>query len=165
MPSNLKQETFSFKINIFVKLLLIIFAIMVINKESLYVAGFVASGILLLLLKGSIRNSWLKILSKVSYMLIAYLVLDFIFTNDIESALKFVGKLLCYLLLIVWLKDSTNLQSYLSDVYSATFSLGVNRLSRKIDSFFHHFNFFLISTIKLVSKFIESYDKLFPQRS
>lgn len=165
MPIKAIQNTFSFKINIFVKLLLIISIILVINSESLYLAGATALGILLLLLKGSIRRSWLKIVAKLSYVLIAYLALDFIFTNDIESALKFVGKLLSYLILIVWLKDTTTLESYLSDVYSATFIFGVNLVSRKVDSFFHHFNFYLIATVKLASKFVENYDKLFPQRS
>lgn len=165
MPTKPKQATFSFRINIFIKILLIIAFIMVINAESYYIAGVALACLLTLLLKGTIRNSWLKLVSKLSYILIAYIILDLIFTHDFESSLNFVGKLLCYLLLIVWLKESTSLESYLSDVYSATFVFGVNLISRKVDSFFHHFNFYLIATVKLVSKFVESYDKLFAHRS
>ncbi len=165
MPTIVSQDTFSYKINVFIKIILIIFVILVINKESLYSSGITAFCLLLLLLKGSIRNAWLKILSKLAYLLIAYLVLDFLFTNDIQSSLTFVGKLISYLLLIVWLKDTSSLDSYLSDVYRATFIFGINKVSKRIDNFFHYFNFYLISTIKLVHKFIESYDKLFPHRT
>jgi hypothetical protein len=138
---------------------------MVINSNKLYLAGATAFGLLTLLLNGDIRNSWLKLVSRLAYFFIAYLILDIIFTSNIESALTFVGKLLSYLLLLTWIKERTSLESYLSDVYAAIFMFGVNLISRKLDSFFHYFNFYLIATTKLVSKFVESYDKLFPQRS
>jgi len=165
MTKRFKQDTFSFKINIFVKIILVIAFIMVINAESYLISGIALVGLLTLLIKGRIRNSWLKLVSKLSYVLIAYILLDFLFTHNIESTLTFVGKLLCYLLLIVWIKETTSLESYLSDVYSATFIFGVNLISRKVDTFFHYFNFYLIATVKLASKFVESYDKLFPQRT
>ncbi len=165
MAVSSQHDTFSFRINIFIKILLIITFIMVINGESYFISGIALVGLLTLLLKGKIRNGWLKLVSKLSFVMIGYIALDFIFTNDIESALTFVGKLLCYLLLLVWLKESTSMKTYLSDVYSATFIFGVNLISRKVDSFFHYFNFYLIATMKLVNKFVESYDQLFPQRS
>lgn len=165
MAVKAKQDAFSFRIHIFIKLLFIITLIRVINAESYFIAGITLVGIFTLLLKGTIRNSWLKLVSKLSYVLIAYILLDFIFTNNIESALTFMGKLLSYLLLIVWLKDSTSLTSYLSDVYSTIFIFGVNFVSKKLDSFFHYFNFYLIATTKLASKFAKSYEELFPQRT
>lgn len=158
-------ETFSFRINVFIKILLITAFITIINSNSYYLTGITIIGLLTLLLKGRVRNAWLKLVSKLSFVLIAYIVLDLIFTKDIESALTFVGKLLCYLLLLVWLKKSTSLESYLSDVYSLTFLFGINLISRKVDSFFHYFNFYLIATTKLVSKFAQGYEKLFPQRT
>ena len=165
MAVKAKQDAFSFRIHIFIKLLFIIALIRVINAESYFIAGITLVGIFTLLLKGTIRKSWLKLVSKLSYVLIAYIILDFIFTNNIESALSFMGKLLSYLLLIVWLKDSTSLTSYLSDVYSTIFIFGVNFVSKKLDSFFHYFNFYLIATTKLASKFAKSYEELFPQRT
>lgn len=158
------HDSFSFRVNIFIKVLLILAFIRVINAESYLIAGIALTALLTLLLKGKLRNSWLKLVSKLSYALIAYIALDFVLTNDIESALTFVGKLLSYLLLLVWLKESTTLKSYLSDVNAATFMFGANLVSRKLDSFFHYFNFYLIATMKLVSKFVESYDQLFPTR-
>ncbi|MBI9031756.1 hypothetical protein JEZ13_07135 [bacterium] len=165
MPTKQLYESFSFRIHVFFKIILIIFLIMIINGDSLYLAGFVSLGLLALLLKGRIRNSWLKLVSKLAYFLIAYILLDLIFSHNIQSALFFVGKLLNYLILMVWLKESTNLESYLSDVYSLTFVLGVNFISRKVDSFFHYLNFYVIATIKLVGKFVETYDSLFPKRT
>lgn len=165
MTVKAKHETFSYRINFFIKLILIIFYIMVINAESYFVAGFAVVGLLTLLLKAKLRNSWLKLVSKIAYVLIAYVVLDLIFTADIESSLALIGKLLCYLLLLIWLKETTSFNSYLSDVYSTIFVFGVNLISRKLDSFFHYFNFYLIATSKLVSKFIQSYEEQFAQRS
>ena len=146
-----KHETFSYKINFYIKILLIIAFIMIMNAESYLITGIAILGLLTLLLKGTFRNSWLKLVSKLAYVFIAYILLDLIFSNDIESTLTFVGKLLCYLLLLTWFKESTSLESYLSDVYSATFMFGVNLISRKVDSFYHYLNFYIISTMKLVA--------------
>lgn len=165
MPTKHLHETFSFKIHVFFKILLIIVSFIILNGDSLYLAGIVSLGLLTLLFKKIIRDSWLTLVSKLAYFLIAYILLDLIFSQNIESSLIFVGKLLCYLLLMVWLKESTSLESYLSDVYSLTFIFGVNLISRKIDTFFHYFNFYVIATIKLVGKFIQSYDSLFPNRT
>lgn len=160
-----KQDIFSYRINYYIKILLIIASIMVMNSDSYFIAGLVSIGILTLLLKGKVRNSWLKLVSRLAFVFIAYILLDLLFGNDIEATLTFVGKLLCYLLLLTWFKESTTLESYLSDVYSATFIFGFNYISKKVDSFNHYFNFYIISTMKLVSKFVESYDKLFKQRT
>lgn len=165
MTEKAKQGSFSFRVNFFIKITLMILYIIVINSDSHYLAGITMFALLTLLCKGRIRNSWLKLVSKLAYVFIAYLILDLLFTNNIESSLTFIGKLLCYLLLLTWLKETTSLESYLSDVYSAIFIFGVNLISRKLDSFFHYFNFYLIATMKLVSKFVESYEELFAQRT
>lgn len=165
MPAKSKQESFSFQINMFIKIIFLLLIVLVINGKSLILAGITSLGVFSLLIKGNLRQSWLKILSKLSYFLIAYLVLDLIFTNDIESSLIFIGKLFTYLVLLVWIKESSSLESYLSDVYTLTFVFGIKPLAKKIDSFFHYFNFYLIATMKLIIKFGRNYNRLFPGRS
>ena len=155
----------SFRMNIFVKLLLIIMFIVVLNAESLFIAGLAFVGVLGFLLRGSIRNSWMKLAAKLAIVLVLFIILDLIFKSDIEATLMLVGRLLCYTVLLVWLKETTTIDSYLSDVFSSVFAFGNNLIARKLDSFFHYLNFYVIATISLVGKFVEVYEELLPKKT
>lgn len=139
--------------------------IVVLNAKSLFIAGIAFIGVLCFLLRGAIRRSWFKLVAKLSIVLIAFILLDLIFKSNMDATLMLVGKLLSYSVLLVWLKETTTIDSYLSDVYSTIFAFGNNLIARKLDSFFHYFNFYVVSTISLVSKFVEVYEELLPKRT
>lgn len=160
-----ENNFFSFRYNIFIKILLIIMFIVVLNAKSLFIAGIAFIGILCFLLRGTIRRSWFKLVAKLSYVLIAFILLDLLFKHNMDATLMLVGKLLSYSVLLVWLKETTTIDSYLSDVYSTVFAFGNNLVTRKLDSFFHYFNFYVVATISLVSKFVEVYEKLLPNKT
>ncbi len=149
----LNKDSFSFRIHILIKLGFICFLIYSLSSNILSIQLGTSLIIASFLIKGEIRKNWLKVVSKASIMLITYLVFQFIFKQDLELALFTTARLILYIVLIVWLKNTTTIKSYLSDLDKALDTIRFAKLKSNIRKYLYVFNYFIISTILNVENF------------
>ena len=151
------------KLHILVKVLLVAVAVYSLRSGDHTVT--IARGVVLFLLlfNDKIRATWVAVTTKVSAMLIVYLLFQFLFHMSLEESLTTVARLLLYILMIIWIKETTTLDSYVGDMDNVSSFLDKGQLGYKIKKGIYYINYYIVSTLISIENFSKNYSELSKQ--
>jgi len=163
MNSNIDLRN-AVKMHILLKIVVIIAGAVALKSADLYSALFSATILVSFMLTKTLKREWIKLIARMGIFLSIYLLFNLFFGAEILPLLLRVMRLVIYLLMILWLKDTTTFESYLADMSSLSIRFESTKIGVSFKRNIYYLNFYVVSTLKIVESFLANYKILLPQK-
>lgn len=160
MKSDINNNGVSSQANVLVKIAYIVTFIVIMSSESYIVKGGGALITATFLMNSKILQVWSKLIAKLSPLLIGYIVIAMLSGNDLEYMLNVVGKNLCYAVYLVWLRETTTIDDYLSDMERFGQFFGNSYLGYKLKRGIYYLSYYIVNTLEIFNHFLENFHQL-----